>query len=63
LKIHEAGSDACHPLSLTILGIANIAPAVIGDEGSTLVVVFNALTLLAFQSSDKNKHENKKNNT
>ncbi|ANE50882.1 heavy metal translocating P-type ATPase [Flavisolibacter tropicus] len=34
---------------LTILGIAEIGPAVIGHEGSTLVVVFNALRLLAYK--------------
>jgi len=34
---------------LTILGIADIGPAVIGHEGSTLVVVFNALRLLAYR--------------
>ncbi len=35
-------------IPLTILGIAHIGPAVIGHEGSTLVVVFNALRLLAY---------------
>lgn len=35
-------------IPLTILGIARIGPAVIGHEGSTLVVVFNALRLLAY---------------
>ena len=34
---------------LTLLGIAHIGPAVIGHEGSTLVVVFNALRLLAYK--------------
>ncbi|HSB92577.1 MAG TPA: heavy metal translocating P-type ATPase, partial [Flavitalea sp.] len=34
---------------LTILGIAHIGPAVIGHEGSTLLVVFNALRLLAYK--------------
>jgi Cd2+/Zn2+-exporting ATPase len=34
---------------LTILGIAEIGPAVIAHEGSTLIVVGNALRLLAFQ--------------
>jgi Cd2+/Zn2+-exporting ATPase len=34
---------------LTLLGIADMGPAVIGHEGSTLVVVFNALRLLAFK--------------
>jgi Zn2+/Cd2+-exporting ATPase len=33
---------------LTILGYAKIGPAVVGHEGSTLVVVFNALRLLAY---------------
>lgn len=36
-------------IPLTILGIAHIGPAVIGHEGSTLVVVFNGLRLLAFK--------------
>lgn len=35
-------------MPLTIAGIASIGPAVIVHEGSTLVVVFNALRLLAF---------------
>jgi Cd2+/Zn2+-exporting ATPase len=34
---------------LTILGVAEIGPAVIAHEGSTLVVVLNALRLLAFK--------------
>ncbi|TCJ12095.1 heavy metal translocating P-type ATPase [Flaviaesturariibacter flavus] len=34
---------------LTISGIAPIGPAVIGHEGSTLVVVFNALRLLGYR--------------
>ncbi|RYZ24067.1 MAG: heavy metal translocating P-type ATPase [Chitinophagaceae bacterium] len=34
---------------LTLLGIAHIGPAVVGHEGSTLLVVFNALRLLAYQ--------------
>jgi Cd2+/Zn2+-exporting ATPase len=34
---------------LTVLGIANIGPAVIGHEGSTLVVVLNALRLLGYK--------------
>ncbi|HEY5772681.1 MAG TPA: heavy metal translocating P-type ATPase, partial [Chitinophagaceae bacterium] len=37
-------------IPLTILGIAEMGPAVIGHEGSTLVVVFNALRLLAYKS-------------
>jgi Cd2+/Zn2+-exporting ATPase len=36
-------------IPLTILGIAEMGPAVIGHEGSTLVVVFNALRLLAYK--------------
>jgi len=36
-------------IPLTILGIAHIGPTVIGHEGSTLVVVFNALRLLAYK--------------
>ncbi len=36
-------------IPLTILGIANIGPAVIAHEGSTLIVVFNALRLLAYK--------------
>ncbi|HWI92831.1 MAG TPA: heavy metal translocating P-type ATPase [Flavisolibacter sp.] len=34
---------------LTIMGIAKIGPAVVGHEGSTVVVVFNALRLLAYK--------------
>jgi len=34
---------------LTILGIARMGPAVIGHEGSTIVVVFNALRLLGYK--------------
>lgn len=36
-------------IPLTILGIVHMGPAVIGHEGSTLVVVFNALRLLAYK--------------
>lgn len=36
-------------IPLTILGIARIGPAVVAHEGSTLLVVFNALRLLAFK--------------
>ena len=36
-------------IPLTITGYASIGPAVIGHEGSTLVVVFNALRLLAYK--------------
>ena len=37
-------------IPLTILGIATIGPAVIAHEGSTLVVVFNALRLLVYNN-------------
>ena len=40
-------------IPLTILGIAEMGPAVIGHEGSTLVVVFNALRLLAYKVNQK----------
>ena len=36
-------------IPLTIFGIAKMGPAVIGHEGSTIVVVFNALRLLVYQ--------------
>ncbi|MES2416686.1 MAG: heavy metal translocating P-type ATPase [Bacteroidota bacterium] len=36
-------------IPLTILGISGIGPAVIGHEGSTLIVVFNGLRLLAYR--------------
>ena len=36
-------------IPLTLLGIARIGPAVVAHEGSTLVVVFNALRLLGFK--------------
>lgn len=36
-------------IPLTISGIAHIGPAVIGHEGSTLIVVFNALRLLTYK--------------
>lgn len=35
-------------IPLTLLGIASIGPAVIAHEGSTLLVVFNALRLLGY---------------
>jgi Cd2+/Zn2+-exporting ATPase len=38
-------------IPLTILGIATLGPAVMAHEGSTLVVVFNALRLLAYKQS------------
>lgn len=37
-------------IPLTILGVAGIGPAVIAHEGSTLLVVFNALRLLAYRT-------------
>ncbi|HWK55763.1 MAG TPA: heavy metal translocating P-type ATPase [Parapedobacter sp.] len=43
-------------IPLTVLGVATIGPAVIAHEGSTLVVVLNALRLLAYRDptgSDK----------
>ena len=36
-------------IPLTITGLATIGPAVMGHEGSTLVVVFNALRLLGYR--------------
>lgn len=39
-------------IPLTILGIASIGPAVIAHEGSTLLVVFNALRLLAYKNDE-----------
>jgi Zn2+/Cd2+-exporting ATPase len=38
-------------IPLTITGIAHMGPAVIGHEGSTLVVVFNALRLLGYKQA------------
>ena len=38
---------------LTILGIADIGPAVVAHEGSTLVVVANALRLLGYELKKK----------
>ena len=40
-------------IPLTVLGIATIGPAVIAHEGSTLIVVFNALRLLAYDGGLK----------
>jgi Cd2+/Zn2+-exporting ATPase len=40
-------------IPLTILGISGIGPAVIGHEGSTLVVVFNGLRLLIYDRERK----------
>ena len=45
---------------LTILGIAHMGPAVIGHEGSTVVVVFNALRLLGYRSGGKSQNTNHK---
>jgi Cd2+/Zn2+-exporting ATPase len=44
-------------IPLTILGIAHLGPAVIGHEGSTLVVVFNALRLLGYQKTSVNSND------
>jgi Zn2+/Cd2+-exporting ATPase len=35
---------------LTLMGYAKIGPAVVGHEGSTILVVFNALRLLAYKA-------------
>ena len=40
-------------IPLTLFGIADIGPAVIAHEGSTLVVVGNALRLLAYKQNTK----------
>jgi len=40
-------------IPLTILGVTSIGPAVLAHEGSTLVVVGNALRLLAYKNSKK----------
>ncbi|WP_025763686.1 heavy metal translocating P-type ATPase [Dyadobacter tibetensis] len=40
-------------IPLTILGIASIGPAVLAHEGSTLIVVFNALRLLTYQDKSE----------
>lgn len=40
-------------IPLTISGIATIGPAVLIHEGSTLVVVFNALRLLAYKTKEQ----------
>jgi len=37
-------------IPLTLTGYATIGPAVVGHEGSTLIVVFNALRLLAYKA-------------
>ncbi|PZR22343.1 MAG: heavy metal translocating P-type ATPase [Flavobacterium psychrophilum] len=37
-------------IPLTIAGVASIGPAVIAHEGSTLIVVFNALRLLVYKN-------------
>jgi cation transport ATPase len=38
---------------LTITGTISMGPAVIGHEGSTVLVVFNALRLLAYKTKFK----------
>lgn len=40
-------------IPLTLFGVAHIGLAVIGHEGSTLVVVFNALRLLVYNNNSK----------
>ena len=47
-------------IPLTILGVASIGPAVIAHEGSTLVVVFNALRLLAYDNGHNKKAPKKR---
>jgi Cd2+/Zn2+-exporting ATPase len=42
-------------IPLTLTGYATIGPAVVGHEGSTLIVVFNALRLLAYKTRVQNK--------
>jgi Cd2+/Zn2+-exporting ATPase len=41
-------------IPLTITGVAHIGPAVIGHEGSTVVVVLNSLRLLIFRNANQN---------
>jgi len=41
-------------IPLTITGYASIAPVVIDHEGSTLVVVFNALRLPGYKNNAEN---------
>ena len=41
---------------LTITGYASIGPAVVGHEGSTLIVVFNALRLLGYKKDTSYIH-------
>ncbi|HEX6334066.1 MAG TPA: heavy metal translocating P-type ATPase [Flavisolibacter sp.] len=43
-------------IPLTLLGIAKMGPAVIGHEGSTIVVVFNALRLLVYKPKGVKDH-------
>ena len=45
---------------LTMFGIASMGPAVIGHEGSTVVVVFNALRLLAYKGRIPEQRSNNK---
>lgn len=47
-------------IPLTILGITSIGPAVMAHEGSTLVVVGNALRLLAYKNNQKQAAKPKK---
>lgn len=47
-------------IPLTILGITSIGPAVMAHEGSTLVVVGNALRLLAYKNNQKQTAKPKK---
>jgi Cd2+/Zn2+-exporting ATPase len=42
-------------IPLTISGVANIGPAIIAHEGSTLLVVFNALRLLVYKRNMTNR--------
>ncbi len=47
-------------IPLTIAGIASIGPAVMAHEGSTLLVVFNALRLLAYNNNQPDIGKEKK---
>jgi Cd2+/Zn2+-exporting ATPase len=47
-------------IPLTILGVTSIGPAVMAHEGSTLVVVANALRLLAYGKSSDSKTTKRK---
>lgn len=50
-------------IPLTILGITSIGPAVMAHEGSTLVVVGNALRLLAYKNNQKQTAKPKRKKT